>query len=96
MTLGPLLEDVHFGAEEMRTEQGWSFVSLTAEEQKQENLQPRHSSACRGAFFRSCKMEGEGCENNDPSTYYRFMNCIKKNLKLFPKSFMFCKAFSLF
>lgn len=41
-------------------------------------------------------MEGEGCENNDPSTYYRFTNCIKKNLKLFPKSFMFCKAFSLF
>lgn len=58
-------------------------------------LQSLHSSACRGAFFNSCKMEGKGCENNHPSTYYRFTKykMYEKNPKLFPTILMFCKAF---
>jgi len=65
-----------------------SFVSWTIflKKKHQNNynyktLQPLHSSACRGAFFSSCKMDGEGCENNDLSTYYRFPDyrrCMKR------------------
>lgn len=53
-------------------EQGLDFCFLDDLRKRNNNnktLQPPHSSACRGAFFSSCKMEGEGCENNDPSTY---------------------------
>lgn len=78
-------------------EQGlvYCFLNNLKKENNNKTLQPPHSSACRGAFFSSCKMEGKGCENNHPSTYYRFTKykVYKKNPKLFPTVLMFCKAF---
>lgn len=62
-------------------------------------LRPLHSSACRGAFFSSCKMVGEGRENNDLSTYStgsKTRRCIKRIQSCFLKVSCSVKLFSLF
>lgn len=78
-------------------EEGMDFCFLDNLKTKQQQNRSASTFQCLqgGHFFSSCKMEGEGCENNDLSTYYRFTNqkMYKKNPKLFPKSFMFCTAF---
>lgn len=58
--------------EEMRMDQGLDSCfadNLRKRNNNNKTLQPLHSSACRGAFFSSCKTVGEGRENNDRSTY---------------------------
>lgn len=58
------------GRDEDGTQTGVSFLGLKKKKKStthnnNKTVQPLHSSACRGAFFSSCKMEEEGCENND-------------------------------
>lgn len=88
--------------EEMRMDQGLDSCfadNLRKRNNNNKTLQPLHSSACRGAFFSSCKTVGEGRENNDRSTYYtgsKTRGYIKRIQSCFLKVSCFVKLFSLF
>lgn len=80
------------GEEEMRMDQRLDSCFLDNLRKRNNNnktLQPLHSSACRGAFFSSCKIVGEGRENNDLSTYStgsKTRRCIKRIQSCFLKA----------
>lgn len=90
------------GEEEMRMDQGldfWFLDNLRKRNNNNKTLQLRHSSACRGAFVSSCKMVGEGRENNDRSTYFtgsKPTKCIKGIQICFLKVSCSVKLFSFF
>lgn len=77
----------------------WFLDNLRKRNNNNKTLQPRHSSACRGAFFSSCKMVGEGRENNDRSTHStgsKPTRCIKRIQSCFLKVSCSVKLFSFF